>query len=66
MTLLVVGAAAGALGSSRIRDTLKAKTTVTEGLYEQSEHGNSIADDAGVGTSDIVLEKVGNPSAETL
>ena len=66
VTLLVVGAAGGALGSARIRDTLKPKPTATEGIYEQSADGNSISDDAGVGTSDIVLEKVDNPSSETL
>ena len=65
-TLLVVGVVGAALGIPRIRNTIKPKTTTTEGIYEGGEHENSIADDAGVGVSDIVLETTGNPSATTV
>jgi spore coat protein CotH len=65
-TLLVVGVVGTALMTPRIRSAIKPKTATAEGIYEEGEHGNSIADDVGVGASDIVLETTGNPSATTV
>ena len=64
LAAVVVGAALAK--SQGFCDTFKPKSASTEGLYEQGEHANSATDIAGLESSDIVLEKVGNPSALTV